>query len=167
MTGNRSYVFQSGPPGICAVAQDHGFCAQAQIQWPVRASDPGRSNHGGPAAALRRFGAGLALDDALDRAATTPPERWTAAEAPDIVAAILANVLWHRLDDLGAIYGALREQAGTVQTLLASTGTPTTVELGTYHAIVGYGCIELSRGTFRVSARTPFADDGACAPRPG
>jgi len=160
MTGNRSYVFQSGPPGICAVAQDRGFCAQAQIQWPVR------SDRGGPAAVLRRFGASLAFDDALGLAAKTPPERWAANQAPDILAAILANVLWLRPDDLGEVYGALREQAGTVQALLASTGTPKAVELGTYHAVVGYGCIELSRDTFRVSARTPFADEGACSPRP-
>lgn len=167
MSGNRSYVFQSGPPGICAVAQDRGFCAQAQIQRPVRPSDPGRFDYGGPAAALRRLGARLALDEALDLAAKTPPERWTAAEAPDIVTAILANVLWLRLDELGEIYGTLREQAGTVQALLASTGTPEPVELGPYRAVAGYGCIELSRGTFRALVRTPFAGEGACSPRPG
>ncbi|MDR6773656.1 hypothetical protein [Azospirillum sp. BE72] len=166
MTGNRSYVFQSGPPGICAVAQDRGFCAQAQIQWPVRSQGPGRSDRGGPAAALRRFGASLALDDALALAAKTPPERWAANQAPDIIAAILANVLWLRPDDLGEVYGALREQAVTVQALLASTGTPKAVKLGTYHAVVGYGCIELNRGMFRASARTPFADESACSPRP-
>src|SRR4051794_8378883 len=76
MSTNRSYVHQSGPPGICAVAQDRGFCAQAQIQWPVRASDPGRFDHGGPAEALRRIGAHLRADAAMDLAAKTPPERW-------------------------------------------------------------------------------------------
>ena len=157
MTGSRSYSYQSGPAGICAVAQDQGFCAQAQLQGE---GDRLLSRHprgGDLREHLRRIGPEIDPETAMIMAATIPPEKWPTAQIPGVITTILAHVLGRYPERLAEIHVVLSRQAARIQAAISSPDSKTTERLDEYEAVISYGCVELTKGTFHAQARTPFS----------
>jgi hypothetical protein len=158
---NRSFSYQSGPPGICSVAQDVGLCASNQIQigkgWNPEAILRFRPGLGPDlAAVLREADVTLPAGDALRLAGLTPPEEY-GDRLPDVLTAVLGLSLGRQPERLAEIHAALAGNAAAVAKPFADPRARATLRIGDYEAVVSYGCLEVSRGTFSARARTPFA----------
>ncbi|HYF86012.1 MAG TPA: hypothetical protein VD964_06335 [Azospirillum sp.] len=156
MSGNHSIIRQSGPPGVCTVAQDRGFCAVSQAQRPTPNAGAGRAMDGRAVAALQRIGISLSPDAATEFVTTIPPEQWTVEQTPDLLVALLSSVLWQQPDALAAIHVALHKEAAQLHQAIVTPGAPVSLNIDPFQASVGYGHLELSRGTFRASLWLPL-----------
>jgi hypothetical protein len=156
-SGNYSYSSQSGPPGICTVAEDVSMCSTSQMQV-----GPGFRLHevqrGPLARSLKSAGVEMEPDEALRIAGLIRPESWNPDQLPDVLSAMLALSLGAAAPDrLPSIRRALAEHAADVMPGFTKPSARMNVRIGDYDAVVGYGFLELAQGTFKVRTRTPFA----------
>jgi hypothetical protein len=156
-SGNYSYSSQSGPPGICTVAEDVSMCSTSQMQV-----GPGFRLHevqrGPLARSLKSAGVEMEPEEALRIAGLTRPESWNPDQAPDILSVMLSLSLGAAAPDrLPSIRRALAEHATDIMKGFAGSAERIGIRIGDYDAVVGYGFLELAQGTFKVRTRTPFA----------
>ncbi len=154
--GNYSYTYQSGPPGLCSITQDRGLNSNVQISDNP---SPFLARRGEKLVQILKS-AGIQLDPhkALQLAAETSPEHWPTHDIPDILGTLLGLSMASRPDQLKDLRLALENGLGAIQGPLTSPShSPQTIMLGIYQAVIGYGCLEVTKGTLHVRASTPFA----------
>lgn len=155
---------QSGP-SVCLAAQDERGCALQMLSVPQpgaprpKAKDgteaPQRPRAPGPDGALR-----LSLDEAFQVA----PQVWTSREFDAVIRAV-ASIAERRLgaDGMAGVEAALRGQAETLRQVFTDISYERRVEYvgaGSYDALVSYGCLEVTRGSFIAIIRAPFTAAG-------
>lgn len=162
-SSNKTRITQSGPAGICTVAEDVGggtnMCSTQQLQVSED-SEVSRK----VAKALGKVGLAMDPNEALVTGGTVEPENWSKDQAPDILTTLLGLSLGSDADRLASVRTALQDNIGKLWPAFSKPGNPgQSITAGKYHAEVGYGCIVMRDGTFTVRTRTPFADTDACS----
>jgi hypothetical protein len=157
-TGNMSVQTTSGP-AMCSVTQSQNSCNTQQL---------------GTSGTL--FGSYQAINDKLDGVAQLDAARWLrfiATERPEdyrqenFVDAL--TVLFALSQNKETLKATRRYLDNNWHTLLPIFGDPAfqnqfqTYQFDRFDAVVSYGCLEITKGTFRTMARVPFSfTQGRC-----
>ena len=158
-SSNRVRVTQSGPQGLCTVAEDVGMCSTQQLQVG-QDSEVSRK----VTKALGKVGLTMDPNEALVTGGTVEPENWTTEQAPEILTTLLGLSLAADVDRLDSIRTAIHDNIGKIWPVFSHPGRGgQSITAGDYQAEVGYGCLVMRDGTFVVRTRTPFAASDACS----
>ena len=160
-SGNFSISTQSGPPGICSVAQADNICSFNQIQigqdWSYEQNFRGLRGQS-LNAAVQAAGVSLPAGEALRIAALLPPEQYQ-DRLPDVLTVLLALSIGQEAGPgrLSTLHNLLAANQMAIAAAFTSPVGDQSLPLGLYRAEIGYGRIEITQGSFSVRVQTPFS----------
>lgn len=167
-SSNVSQSAQSGP-SVCMAAQDETGCALQTISVPQPGAPlPKQSDDRETLERLGRQSQVGAPDGqsrmSLNQAFRVAPVGWTNKEFDAVIGAVL-GIAQRRLgpDGVAGLEAALTAHADEMRQVFTDISYERRVEylgIGSYDAMVSYGCLEVARSNFIAIIRAPFTAAG-------